>query len=142
MQFAAERADPVCDMDEGRGTRGAVVLHRQGDPAGDVDADPGRSSPGCVVDRLARRRVDGSLDRRVEPLVGRSEVDRQWRPVGERRERGREAGLGKDGRIDAVRKLAQLLERRLRLIHRRCQRPGELLVFVALGGGTREPQVE
>ena len=67
---------------------------------------------GDVLQRLQTREVDGGLDRLREPAdaVG---VDGRWNDglSSLRLERGRQALVGQQRRIDATRKVAQVLER-------------------------------
>ena len=118
----------------GEAARGAVVLDRDHERlVGRTTLDARRrwrSAPGGVVDRLARpprrrpsrpaRRTARRRRRRARPASGASSASVA--------SAARETGLGEDRRVDAVRELAQLLERRLRLVDRRREQRREPLV--------------
>ena len=68
---------------------------------------------GDVGQRLGHDEVGGRLDRRRQPLAlaPRSSSTGSGERAGERLERRAQAAVGQDGRVDAARQLAQLLQR-------------------------------
>ena len=87
-----------------------------------------RADGGARVLRDVRQRlrddvVGGGLDVRDEPLVGCDQLDGHRRACRERLERGPEAAVRENGRVDSSRELAKLLERLSEL----CLRAGEQL---------------
>ena len=79
--------------------------------------------PGDVGQRLGHDEVGGRLDRRGQALVDRDlDLDGHRRALGQRGDRGRQAAVGEDRRVDAAGELAQLGRAR-RPAARRARRP-------------------
>ena len=81
-----------------------------------------------VRERLACDEVRSRLDLGREALLRRVDRDGQRRAGGELLERVREATLREDPRVDALRELAQLLDRDLKLVRRRREQPLDVRV--------------
>ena len=95
-----------------------------------------------VGEALGHDEVGGGLHLVREALLGRLEdLDRHGRARGEILQRGAQATVGQDRRVDAAREVAQLLEREVRLLPRAADQLGSLRVAL-LGTSLRHAQIE
>ena len=120
LDGAAEGLDAVAETDESRplsgvGSPDPVIADReQDDPflSRDLDVHDRRFRVlGGVRQRLRDEVVGGHLDALRQPTSdAHLQLDRDRRPAGERLQRGIEATLGEDSRMDAARNLAELVK--------------------------------
>src|SRR4051812_7238599 len=130
-QAAVEGLDPVFEPPEARAALrarapDAVIGHLDRDDAGRAHHADGRRGGACVLrdvrEGLGGDVVDRDLDGHRQPLLDlHPHIDRERGALGERLERRLEAPVRQDGRMQAARQLAKLLERERELLHRGVQ---------------------
>ncbi len=110
--------------------------------AGSADDGVARASSRRVVDRLGDDEVGRRLDHGWVPLSGRlAGLDRKRCRLGECPQRGGEAGLGQNRRVNAVGKLAELAQRGLGIAGRLREERSGLDVALGLCTCTCDPEI-
>jgi len=152
-EAAVERLDAVAEPAQAGALRvvGAAhpVIRHLDDDSVAGNADPYGDRPRFRVLRDVRERFrddveDRHLDRaRQRPVEVDLELDRDARALGQRLERGREAAIGEDRRMEAARQLAELLKGERELLARTAEdRRGSVRIDPELRLGEPEGERE